>query len=662
MRASRRRAGRRRPPGEGERGRPAPEAAAWSWTSALLVAALAAGVYANTLDGALLYDDVNAVVDNAWVRSGDPAGILTHPSWWREGHGRGWRPVATLSFALNHALHGLEPRGYHLVNVALHAGVSVLVLAVFARATGAALPALVAALLFAAHPVHTEAVASVVGRAELLAAGGFFLAWLCFLRADAGGRPRLLEGAGVAAFVAGLLAKENAITLLPVLVLADLIRPAGGSVPAALGRHLPRYGALAAACAVVLALRRQVIGAGAPGIDVLDNPLVALPAVERLLTAVKVAGLYAWRLLAPLRLSADYSFRQIAPVESPLDPAFLAGLAVVAGVPALAWAARRRAVPVALGLGMLALTFSLVANLAFPIGTIMAERLVYLPSAGFCLAAGAGLVRLAGERPRRLAPVVGVVLALYAARTWTRNEVWRTPEAFFTAMVADAPHSARSHRELGTMLAAAGRLDEARPAFERSLAIKPNDAATLYNLGNALLQAGRVDEAIDAYGRALAAKPDFDDAMVNLGNAESMRGDHDAALGWMRRALARAPDSATLRMNVANTLFRLGRLAEARAEYEAALALAPDAPAILTNYGAFLYAHGDLDAAVDAYRRAAPSARALVGLAASYRAKGMRAEAEAAQARAEALFPADPSVRQMAQVLRADAAAGGTAP
>ena len=679
----------------------------WSWAIAAVVATLAAAVYANSLGSALFYDDTNAILRNAWVRTGDVAGILTQPSWWGVTRGPLWRPVTTLTFALDHALHGIGPLGYHVVNVGLHAGVSVLVLAVFARVTAAPLAAAVAALLFAAHPVHTEAVASVVGRAELLAAGGFFLAWLCFLAAADGRHappdfPRLRRGllgaAGVAAYFCAMLSKENAIALPLVLVLADLLYPPSEGTPATVTRaRAPRYLTLAATAGLFVALRGAVVGLLAKGADVLDNPLVALPPSERLLTAIKVIGLYAWRLLVPLRLSADYSYQQIAPVTSPVDAQFIGGLAVLLGVPAVAWWARRRAPAVALAMGFMALTFALVSNLPFQIGTIMAERLLYLPSAGFCLLAGALLERAAtvgtGRRPApraaaradrpgadrgaalpagvpveiasptltlgrlaalHLALPLGLVLALYAVRTWTRNAVWHDPLTFFSAMVVDAPRSARSHREIGTALAAAGRFDESRRAFERALAIKPRDPATLYNLGNALVQAQQIEQAIDAYTGALEVKPDFADALENLGNAESLRGDHEAALTWMRRALTLTPRSATLHMNIANELFRLGVSDEARAEYRAALALAPDSPDILVNYGAFLYAQGEYDAAIAAYERAAnaPLPLAFVGLAASYRAKGMLPEARAAQARAERLFPGNGAVRQMGEILR----------
>ncbi len=647
-------------------------AAAVPWTWLVVVGLAAVAVYANTLAGTLLYDDVNAIRNNPFVRSGDVAGILTEPSWWGIARGKLWRPLTTLTFALDHALHGLAPFGYHLINVLLHAAVSVLVLVVFASATGAPRTALAAALLFAAHPVHTEAVANVVGRAELIAAAGFLVAWRLWIAAntrESEGRAGRWRVAAVAAYVLAMCGKENAVALPAVLVLADAL--AARADPArVLRRRLPWYAALAVAALAFVAARRAVLGVITPGPDLLDNPLASLALGSRLMTAIQILGLYALRLVFPLWLSADYSFDQIAAVASPLDPGFLGGLVVLLGVPALGlWAWRRRP-PLALGIGVLVLTFAVVANLLFLIGTIMGERLAYLPSAGFCLAFASALVWLsgtadeAGRVPARWSPALvvplAVVVGLYGARTVARNRVWNDPLVFFRAMVADAPRSARSHRELGTVLADAGLFAEARRAFEASLAIKPGDANTLYNFGNALSHERRFDEAVEVYGRAVAAKPDFPEALENLGNAESMRGNHAAALTWMRRALELEPGSPMLEMNVANTLFRNGDLGEARRAYERAAVLAPSSPEILTNYGSFLYAQADYAGAVRVLERIRPPApsRALVALGASYHAQGMANEARAVQERAESLYPGDAGVRQLAEALRRDAAAG----
>jgi Tfp pilus assembly protein PilF len=628
---------------------------------------VALAVYANSLGGALLYDDVNAIRNNALVRTGDVVGILGTPSWWGEGPNLLWRPLTTLTFALDHALHGLEPFGYHLVNVVLHAAVTVLVLSVLAAVPVALRTAVAAALLFAVHPIHTEAVASVVGRAELLAAAGFFLAWRFWLAGDAAAGSRKRWAWTVAAAVAYFLAmcgKEIAVALPAVLVFADLLRRQESSWSAFV-RRAPRHAALVAVTVGFVVLRSTIIGQVTPTAELLDNPLVALPLVSRLLTAIEVIGLYALRLAFPLWLSADYSFDQVRTVTTPFDGGFLGGLAVLVGTVVVGWWTWRRRPAVALGLGVLGLTFGVVSNLFFLIGTIMGERLVYLPSVGFCLALAGGLAALGGERegaatgvPGRWSPVfvapLAAIVLLYGARTVARNVVWREPIGFYEAMVADAPRSARSHRELGTVLGEIGRFDEMHRAFERSLAIKPEDPNTLYNYGNALSIEQRYDAAADAYRRAIAVNPLFVQAFENLGNAESMRGDQQAALAALRRALELTPDSPYLLMNIANTHFRAGSVAEARATYEQALARAPAASDILVNYGAFLYTQGDFAAAAGVLERVPPPPppRALVALAESYRMLGRMAEAQATRATAERLYPSDPGVRQLMDYVR----------
>ena len=385
--------------------RPAAPRAPRRWPAYLATAVLAIACYANTLEGELFLDDRPAIVENVYVLDGDPVAIFTHPSWWgTQTKITTWRPLTTLSFAVNHALGGLEPRGYHVVNVLLHAAVSTTFLAVL----GALVPwmtAVAAAVVFAVHPVHTEVVASVVGRAELLAAFGFFAAWWCLLAADAArtrtppGPVRALEAAGVVVFLAAMLAKENAIALLPVLIFTDVVRAGPAGIGATLRRRLPRYAALALVAVLFVAVRVRLSGELTPAIPPLDNPLVTLAAASRWMTAIAVAAYYALRLVFPLWLSADYTAWQIAPVTTPLDPRFLAGLAALLAVLGGIWWGRERDQPTALGLGLMAIPFLLISNLVFLIATIMAERWIYLPSAGFCLVAGALLVRVvAGAR------------------------------------------------------------------------------------------------------------------------------------------------------------------------------------------------------------------------------------------------------------------------
>lgn len=601
--------------------RPAPAPAAWP--AYVLVAALALVTYANSLQGELFLDDRPAIAENVYVVERGWAEIFTRPSWWGiQTKITTWRPLTTFSFALNHALHGLEPTGFHVANVVLHAAASVLLLAVLARLVPWA-TALVAALLFAVHPVHTEAVASVVGRAEALAAVGFFAAWWCFLAAEGVWRSRgdarrspgdgrqstgdgpapfgMLDVAGIAAYGLAMLAKEHAIMLLPVLVFADALGAPPGGLRAALRARMTRYAALLAAAIVFVVVRVRLSGELTPAIPPLDNPLVTLGLASRMMTAIAVVAYYALRLAFPLWLSADYTAWQIAPVTSPLDPRFLAGLAVLLAVPSgIAWAWRRdRAL--ALGLGFMTLTFVLISNLVFLIATIMAERWIYLPSAGFCLAAAALLARVA--RGRQLAVVAGVIVAILAARAWTRNEVWRNPMAFFSTLVTTSPRSSLAHQGYADALAAAGRSEEARAEYAAALAIAPENWRAEYNLGNLKLALGDVAGAVASYERTLALEPEMTKAMINLGAAESRRGNASAAVGWLRRAVEREPNVPSIHTSLANVLAAAGDRVAARAEFDAALRMAPNSADVLADYGVFLENENDYAGAITLLRR-----------------------------------------------------------
>ncbi len=637
---------------------------AWIWPLVVLSVALAC--YANSLEGVLLFDDLNSIVKNRLVREGDVGRIFSTASWWGElGYGRLYRPITTLSFAANYLLGGIDPAGYHLVNLLLHAAVSLLLFRLFGKLSGSSHLAFLAALLFAAHPVHTEAVTSVVGRAEELAALFALASWLFLLKARAAeGRQCLWLPAASVTLATGFLAKESAGTILGAIVCADLIyyRRHGERILAVLRRWLPQYVALLGGLVLVVILRTLVLGEIVTTPDTMDNVIAKAPLAAHYLTAVAVVGLYAARLFWPFRLSADYSYPQIELVSSPFDPAFVFGLLLIVAAAGLFWWSLGRRPVVAFSLAFSASTFVLASNMVITIGTIMAERLLYLPSAGFCLlvaCAVEGLARRLVPQPRkaRIGALLCVVLltAAWGRATWVRNRIWLEPRVFFEAMVRDAPRSARSHRELALVYSRLGRHEDALAEMKRSLALKPDDATTLYNLGNVMMRAGRYQEAIGAYTRSLARKPDFVQAMTNLGNAYSAVGDEASARRWFENGLRLAPGSALLNMNLANSLFRQGLIQEAEERYRRAARLDPRSANIHRNYASLLYATGRYQEAAEQYRQAAAldpaSPAAYVGLIAALASAGKNDEARQVQARAARLFPSDPGLLRMKMML-----------
>src|SRR5437762_9198687 len=305
-----------------------------------------------------------------------------------------YRPLTMVSYGLS-ALLSPNPLSYHLMNVALHA-LAALAAFSLARSLLRSTPAAgVAALLFAVHPVHTEPVANIAGRAEVLAGLFSLLALACFARAtDAAAGKRLWFVASLAAFAAGLLSKESAFATIALVALVSMwIERA--HLLTVVRRVLP-YVALGVA---FVALRWFAVGAItlAEPPPFIDNPLAHVGLLARLATALVVLGDYGSVLAVPLRLSADDSFNQVPVVHSLADPRLVGTTAVILAL-ALALGAARRRMPV---LPFAALFFvfaiALTSNVCFPIGTIKAERMLYLPSFSWCLACGWLLRRWTGR-------------------------------------------------------------------------------------------------------------------------------------------------------------------------------------------------------------------------------------------------------------------------
>lgn len=451
-----------------------------------------------------------------------------------------YRPLTILSFRWNHAVAGPSAAAYHAVNVVLHAAVSALVATLVGALFGGPRLAAASGLLFALHPVHTEAVTTVVGRAELQAALFLLAALGLHARGYAlGGHRRRGLAVALLCFGLALLSKESAAVGPGLVLLLDALAWLGrGRGPEA--RELRRaLGVTALYTAVVagyLALRLAVLGrlAGSPIEDV--GLLFGEPLAARLWTGLQILAIYARLLAFPLTLSADYSLRQVPVLHDPAHPAVLAGLllalALVAG---LVWGLRRRSGPLVFAIGSFAVSYSLVSNLVTPIGVLVAERLLYLPSLGFCVGLAWAWERLdsrrrgprgaASARPDRLATAaLALVLLLYGARTVVRNQDWRDALTLFAATVEASPESAAAHFNYGATLFqerrdAAGAL----PHFERALEIRPRFLPAHLNLVTAWLQLGRYEEAREAARRGLALFPDDPGLRERLALAERLQ-------------------------------------------------------------------------------------------------------------------------------------------
>ncbi len=621
--------------------------AGWVFAAALLC-------YINNIGNGFVYDDRYIVERNPAVQERDWKTLATG-SYWGERVSAGlYRPVTLLSLGANRALGGPEAWSFHLVNDLLHALASVVVL-VLAGSLGASdFAGLSAGLLFAVHPAHSEAVNAIVGRAEILS---FLFALFAFnLYVKSPGSARREAGIGVS-YLLALLAKESAAFAIPLFLLYDLI----------LARQVQwrRVRSLAAALAVYLVIRSCVLGGlGVAGreIGALDNPAAHAPLWDRLLTAPILLVKYVLLLIAPVELSADYSFNQIPLAQSLLDLRVPMGLGVaLALVLAFAHALRRGKNLLAFSLGAAVIPLFALLHLLFPLGTVFAERLAYLPSLGVCLAAGLGLQGLRW-RWRGLAPVLLAALTgLGLARSFLRNRDWMDNETLFRRTVGTAPRSARSHFLLGTALFEKQDFAGAVDAFSQGLAIAPEHregreslTESRRALAAALYKEGRLEEALAVEQQVVEYQPGVED-LNQIGFMLGALGRLDEAEHWHRQAIERESGNAVALNYLGVIEERRGRKEQARTLYLRALDASPDLVPALLNAGSSFLNQGDFRGAQRYLKRASQlsprSYEAFNSLGIAEARLGRREEAAAAFRRAMAIDPSLPAAPENLRVL-----------
>jgi tetratricopeptide (TPR) repeat protein len=297
-----------------------------------------------------------------------------------------------------------------------------------------------------------------------------------------------------------------------------------------------------------LAVRRAVLGALGEGVPppFVDNPLAYASVPARLATALVVLADYLGTLALPIRLSADEGFNQIPVVTTVADPRFLAAVVVLAAIAVTAWLMRRRAPVIAFGAAFFLTALVVTSNLVIAIGTIKAERLVYLPSFGWCLAVGWWLRRAIGNRLGTSAVAVAAGLALLAARTVVRNDDWRDNFTLFTRTVESAPASVRANANAGAMYGAAGQIDLAERYYARAVEIRPEFVPAVIGLGGVAEARGDLGGALARYLEAVRLDPSARHPALRAADLLARSGEGDRAIEILRHALVTAPNDPAL--------------------------------------------------------------------------------------------------------------------
>ncbi|KAL1416629.1 hypothetical protein MTO96_006255 [Rhipicephalus appendiculatus] len=481
----------------------------WRWYA--VVCALSWLCYVNALGCGFVFDDASAIRDNRDLRPSTPIGRLFANDFWgtpihKEQSHKSYRPLCVLTFRLNYWLHELRPMGYHLGNVLLHSLVAML----FLRVCSTTVPhkaSVAAAVLFVVHPVHTEAVTGVVGRAESLSSVFFLLAFLAYNRGI--GDTKRTEWRPLAMcvilVVLATLSKEQGITVVAVCFVYEIfvvqqIRPshvvqvlrslswstvcaspsstkfASSSAVVYGGWQrdcLLRIGTLSLGAFLLMAIRLHIMGAQLPVFTKFDNPAAVSASPVRQLTFHYLPAVNAWLLLFPHALCCDWTMGSVALVHSLSDPRNAATLSLYAMLAALAYVAlvpTRRPNELVhqnvifLSLSLLVFPFLPASNLFFPVGFVVAERVLYMPSMGFCLLVAHGWhLMLKNYADRRLTKNflwfgLLCLLTMHSLKTFVRNFEWESEYSIFMAGLKVNSQNAKLYNNVGHALEGQGGL------------------------------------------------------------------------------------------------------------------------------------------------------------------------------------------------------------
>jgi tetratricopeptide (TPR) repeat protein len=635
----------------------APEKTKRDAVSYLILFLLAVLPYSNILHNRFVYDDHFQVEGNPYAHSFKYLPQIFKTSVWSfqgaQGVSNYYRPMMTLGYLLTYQIAGLAPFGFHLVNILLNAVVVWLVFAILRRFSGERV-ALIAAGLFALHPIHTEAVAWVAAITDLQLAVFYLGTFLLYLRLPETPHKFRARVLMCACFALALLSKEQAMTL-PVLAVIFEHFYREDRAATSLKQKFSRYGALWVVVALYLAIRIAVMRGFA---SVVMRP--SLSWYETCLSAVALIGNYLGKLIWPARLSPFHIFQAS---QRFADPKVLLGILAIAGSVLLFAVLWQRARKLSFALVWIFLPLGPVLNARWMPASVFGERYLYLASLGFCwLVAQACVWLWAGSAPaapriaRRAVPaLLGIVAVAYGVRTISRNRDWRNDQSLYQSVLETQGDASLIRANLASVAFDHADSELAERDWLDALATGPANVHALDSMALLRRAQNRYPESLDYSMRALRARPEDTFGHVNLAVTLTALGRAAEAEWRFRVAIALSPLSTNAHNTYGKFLLLQGRAEEARAEFERSVDadFNTDAYDILGD----IYLGGqNLPQAEMAYRRAlsgnASDSHAHVGLGKVLELAGRPADALREYETGLAIDPSDAAARAGVERLR----------
>uniref|UniRef100_A0A4W4EW05 Protein O-mannosyl-transferase TMTC3 n=1 Tax=Electrophorus electricus TaxID=8005 RepID=A0A4W4EW05_ELEEL len=584
-----------------------------SWKETSLLTGLVVCCYWNSLLCGFVFDDVSAILDNKDLRPSTPIRNLFLNDFWgtpmsEERSHKSYRPLTVLTFRFNYLLSELRPASYHMLNVVLHAAVCVLFLRL-CRLLLDHTTSLVAALLFAVHPVHTEAVTGVVGRAELLSSIFLLAAFLAYTESKGAEHSVAWSPMVLTVFLVAIatLCKEQGITVIGICCVYEVFVAQGFTLPMlaetvvqvlrgkggfshTLLQTLLKLVVLIISTLLLVVVRVQVIQSQLPVFTRFDNPAAVSTTPTRQLTFNYLLPVNGWLLLNPSELCCDWTMGTIPLVETLLDLRNLATLAFYTLLSLLAYHSLRHthssAKIVVMALSLMVLPFVPASNLFFPVGFVVAERVLYVPSMGFCVLVAHGFKSLGLKRISWI--FMGVLLMMHAVKTFNRTWDWESEYTLFTSALKVNRNNAKLWNNVGHALENQNNYERALRYFLQATRVQPDDIGAHMNVGRTYKNLNRSKEAEEAYlvakslmpqiipGKKYATRvaPNHLNVYINLANLIRANDSRlEEADQLYRQAISMRPDFKQAYISRGELLLKMNKPSEARDTYLRALEL-----------------------------------------------------------------------------------------
>ncbi len=593
------------------------------YTAIAILLIISIGVYLNTLPNEFVYDDEEQVLRNLWIKDAKhiPEIFLSN-AWASEGkelRSNYYRPIMNIIYMIDYQIFGFRPWGFHLTNIFFHGGVSVLLFLMLSLLINQSqdlnfksqIPnsksktqnpkyqilsaPFIAAFLFAAHPIHTEAVTWVGGIPELSFTLFYLLSFYLYIypvrdkslnRIKVNGKWGKRIVLSAIFFFLATLCKEPALTL-PLLLLVydysfgkDTLLPLSSKT---LYQLLKRYFPYLIVSIIYFILRTYALGGFAP----LAKRHAQLSNYEYFINVFPLFTQYLEKLILPINMSAFYVFH---PISSIFQLKGIITLILTLGFVFLVYIFRRRKV---VFLSLLWIVIPLLPVLYIPaLGeSTFSDRYLYLPSIGFVILISTAMERIYSlkilERSANyvIISILIILTGLYSVGTIKRNYIWRDAYSLWTDTVEKSPDSPPAHNNLGIVYSKQGRFDEAIKEYITAIKLNPDSPEPHNDLGNIYSKLDRFDEAVKEYTIALKLKPNHAEAHNNIGNAYAIQGKLDEAIKEYLIVLKLTPEDAETHNNLANAYSEMRELNKAIEHYQIALRLIPDYPDAHYNLG-----------------------------------------------------------------------------